>query len=482
MALILGSQEHTGPILAQTLVSAVVNYGGNTGTKSFCTIDTLRKHCVCLIKVRSDSTVDLAHYTVREFLQSSRLQKKLPDFALPETKVDEIFCNTVMSTAVQFSGTPDIRRIAEDSNGDPTDYRLYALRRTRMAMFWNRDTLLRTSDNKRLVTKLLNPYESSFRGLQLLGSEGHSDESNEMLFEWLPKFNDSADATEKAAAHLTMLASFEKPDLIKEFLGAKSEQQKAALFGTEMQVLFPAEWKLYRQRGTYDPKRIGTTVLGFYSEGLKRGYDTSAKVKMLRTAFASYIRESPKPSDANTSALRNVAPSGNRIPPALHSGTPASTSKVSANSSRETSSLGANALKSSNVKPHAQPNPSSNSSSSTPTLKPQMHSQPRDLHPQIQSHSQIQSQSQSHAQSQSQSPNPRQSQSQGQKQQTPLARPSSAHVQNNVSSLTNNNASSATSNTSGRPVQAQGTTASGPNNASQGAHGGGVPGGTGVAR
>ncbi len=303
LALIMGSIEHTGPILATTLVSAVVNYGAGNGTQSFCTIDTLRRHCLCLIKVRADKTVDVAHYTVREYLQGPRVKASLPEFSLPFKTAEAMYVNTVMTAAAQFTGTPNPSSMAEDRNGDPVDYRLYALRRSRMAMFWNRDMMSSTAEFRRLAITLANPYAPCFRGLQLLGSDGHADSSNELVFEWLPKFNGSADATEKAAAHLAMLATYEQPDLIREFLASKSEQQKAALFAAEFKVILPAQWKLFKQRGTYDGKATAVNVLGYYIEGEKREYDTAGKIKMLRGAFGQYIpKESRPPVSANSSA------------------------------------------------------------------------------------------------------------------------------------------------------------------------------------
>lgn len=374
LAMILGSLENTGPILAQTLVSAVVNRGPKAGTKGFCTIDTLRRHCICLIKVRANKTVDLAHYTVREFLQSARLQQKLPAFALPEKRVDEIFCNTVMVTATRFSGTPNLLGMPEDQNGDPVDFRLYALRRTRMAMFWSRQTLVGTAgnpQNKGLLMKLLNPYEPPFRGLQLLGSDGHSDEGNELQFEWLPKFNPNADAMEKAAAHLTMLVSFEMPSLVKDYLKSKSHQQKAALFSTPMNVIFPANWSLYSQHGGYDPKPTAVTVLGFYNEGLKRGYDTKAEIKMLQSEFGSFTTAS--------SASTTGAGHGHTAPASRTNKTPAS-------SSRDTGSSGRHTPQPTGNKGGANSTPAAPSNKVPPTRGPapnQHQSQPQTGHGQV---------------------------------------------------------------------------------------------------
>ena len=331
LALILGSLEHTGPILAPTLVSAVISSGGKAGAKSFFTINTLRKHCGCLIRLRGDNTVDLAHYTVSEFLRSRHVKERLPVFWLNDRKIDEIYCNTVMSVAAQFFGTPDVLRISEDGNGDPTDYRLYALRRTRLAMFWSRNTMVDNPEIRQLLIKLLNPYEPPFKGLQLLGVEGHSDASNEILFEWLPKFSKTAGPAEKAAAHLTMLVGMERPNLVNEFLALfQSNQQRASLFTTEMKVRFPVNWELYRQHGTHDAKNTGVTVLDFYKEGHQRGYDTKAKLDMLRGFFAAYIKEPTNPAPArqraSTPTQNNPTPGRNRN----------ATSTPSSSASRET--------------------------------------------------------------------------------------------------------------------------------------------------
>ncbi|KAK4150472.1 hypothetical protein C8A00DRAFT_36938 [Chaetomidium leptoderma] len=355
LALVLGSMDEAGPILAQTLVTGVVGLG----TKSFCNIDTLSRYCICLIEVRRDHTVDVAHYTVREFLQSSRIQQKLPFFALPKEKVDEIFSNTVMSAAAQVTTRlTNIRNMPEDRNGEPVDFRAYALRRTRMAMFWHKSAVVGTPQNKDLMMKLLNPYEPTFRGLQLAGTDGPSDDGNEVMFEWLPKFNDKADAMEKAAAHLTMLVSSEKPDFVKKFLGTKSDQQKSALFSTEMSVLFPADWKVYRKRGTYDPRPISVTVMGFYKEGLKRGYDTKTEIKMLSTVFG--ITEQTKtesmpagqPSAQRASNSRPATPLNSKSTPSPPHRTPAPT-----NSSRDASSTTSS---SNSSRPNLRPNTPSN--------------------------------------------------------------------------------------------------------------------------
>ncbi len=367
LALILGSLEHTGPILAPTLVSAVISSGGKAEAKSFFTINTLRKHCSCLIRLRGDNTVDLAHYTVSEFLRSNHVRDRLPVFWLTDKIIDEIYCNTVMSVAAQFSGTPNVIRITEDGNGDPTDYRLYTLRRTRLAMFWSKSSLVDSPKNKPLLIKLLNPYEPPFKGLQLLGVEGHSDASNEMLFEWLPEFSKTAGPAEKTAAHLTMLVSMGMPKLVNEFLALfQSKQQKAALFTTEMNVRLPVDWELYRQHGTYDAKSIGVTVLDFYKEGHKRGYDTKAALDLLRGSFAAYIKESTKPAPVQQRAstpTHNSTPGRNRNAASTPS---TSTSRETVTPRREVTQRSNSTLSSSTTRTNPSGGTTSTNSSGTP--------------------------------------------------------------------------------------------------------------------
>ncbi|KAH6838594.1 hypothetical protein B0I37DRAFT_409139 [Chaetomium sp. MPI-CAGE-AT-0009] len=301
MAIIMASMEQIGPIYAPTLVTTVV---GGPGINSFYNIETLRRHCVCLVRVHPDKTVNLAHYTVREFLQSDYVAKSqsLREFSLPQRKVNQIYFNTIMAAAVDFSGTPNIKNMPEDPNGDPIDFRLYALRRTRMGMFWNRGELAAPAENKKLLMKLLDPYHPSYPGLQLLGSDGHSDGSNPAMFEWLPKFNPNADAMERDAAYLTMLVGFNQPDLVKEFLRGKSERDQAALFSTKMSVTFPVEWETFRKHGAYDRKPKAVTVMEFYNEGHDRGFETDDEMNILRGALGSYLGKTPAAAAKKASA------------------------------------------------------------------------------------------------------------------------------------------------------------------------------------
>jgi hypothetical protein len=311
----------------------------------------------------------MAHYTVREFLQSRDIQKKVPAFALPEKKANEIYFNTIMSTAAQFSGTPSVHNMHEDGNGDPTDFRLYALRRTRVGMFWNRQTLGESRENKKLLLQLLNPYESSFPGLRALGSDGHSDDSNQAMFDWIPKYNPSADAAEKAAAHLTMVVGFKNLDLVKDFLKSKSDQEKAALFSTEMKVVLPAEWKIYSRRGTFDPKPSSVTVPDFFKEGQKRGFDTDVELNILR-AFSAYSRVHDTKAPAGASKKKASAPtpaasvltSNKQHPSTARNSTPAPTINIPTSSSRETApppAAGASSKKSSTRPSSKGPGPAS---------------------------------------------------------------------------------------------------------------------------
>ncbi|KAK3295249.1 uncharacterized protein B0H64DRAFT_459150 [Chaetomium fimeti] len=297
MAIIMASMEQIGPIYGPTLVTTVL---GGPGINSFYNIDLMRRHCVCLIKVHPDRTVNLAHYTVREFLQSSYVAKShsLRDFSLPARKVNQVYFNTLMAVATQFSGLPNIQNIPEDPNGDPIDFRLYALRRTRMGMFWNRGELAAPAENKKLLMTLLDPYQPCYAGLQISGSDGHWDGSNPAMFEWLPKFNPGADAMERDAAYLTMLIGFNQPDLVKEFLRGKSDRDQLALFNTKMSVTFPVEWETFRKHGTYDRKPKPVTVMEFYNEGHDRGFETDDEMNILRGALGAYLPAGKGPAAA----------------------------------------------------------------------------------------------------------------------------------------------------------------------------------------
>ncbi|KAK3302730.1 uncharacterized protein B0T15DRAFT_514743 [Chaetomium strumarium] len=308
LAFIMGSHDHTGPVRGQTLVDAVASWQNNKSTtsssrsqsQSLLTIEMLRRFCSCLIKVqpgesKGESYVDLAHYTVREFLQSDRVanSKDLAVFALKEEKVDEIYCSTVLSAAAAYKGTPpDVRNIREDVNGDPVDWPLYALRRTRVAMFWSRHTLVREPSIKSTLLALLDPYNKPFRGLQLLGSDGPHDMSHEIMFEWLAQFNPRPDERERLAAHLTMIVGFEDANLVKEFLEQYRRHNKSdpgALFRTPMTVVFPVQFDVYRKTGKYEKTATQVTVLDFYNKGKELGYDTKGERDMLRTVFGAYL-------------------------------------------------------------------------------------------------------------------------------------------------------------------------------------------------
>jgi hypothetical protein len=279
LCLIVGTQEDTTPILSKALAQCVYGAG------SFHNIDTLKKQCIGLIRVRENDTVVLAHYTVLEFLHSARLQSStsLNDFALTATKVTNEYNSTIFTTAQKFTGSIP-SRVDMDREGNPTDFNLYSLARSRVAMFWNKDGLLKAPGSGILIP-LLDPYARSFRGLQVLGSDGPSDSGNEVMFEWLAQYQDTG-YLEQKAAHLTMIVGFERASLVKEYLNSLSKltpEQKNALFTTQMKVLLPIAWTSYRKTGTMDSRLASMTVVDFYTEGQKRGYDTTAKLDLLRT-------------------------------------------------------------------------------------------------------------------------------------------------------------------------------------------------------
>ncbi|KAK4248280.1 hypothetical protein C7999DRAFT_31337 [Corynascus novoguineensis] len=328
LALILGAQENTGPILADNLVRGLRN--GNE--QSFLNIDVLRRRCICLIRVHENQTVELAHYTVREFLQSLqsknlRVSKKLQAFALSEKKADEMYNEMILSTAARFSGTPNIQHMKEDGNDDPVSFELYALRRTRIAMFWQRHALASNERTSAPLMKLLDPYAPCYPGLRLLGSDGYHDESHLALFAWLPKFSKNADKTEKAAAHLTMVVSLCIPRFVRKFLDRIPENERAALFNTKMQVRFPLKWDEFRRNGKYDDQPTSVTLMEFYEKGRHLQYDTDETLEMLRKEFHLKLDSRPGNGGENSSAPGRAAP------------TPG-TKEASTSSSRETTSAG----------------------------------------------------------------------------------------------------------------------------------------------
>jgi hypothetical protein len=317
LAFIMGSHDHTGPVRDKTLVHAVASGQRHATSESLLTISKLKRFCSCLIKVQPDKAtgsdyVDLAHYTVREFLQSGRVarNKDLAVFALDEKKVDEIYCSTVLSTAATFSGQPDIKHLREDANGDPIDWALYCLRRTRIAMFWSRHTLVREKGIKDTLLYLLNPYNPPFRGLELLGSDGPHDMSHEIMFEWLAKFNPRADAQERLAAHLTMIVGFEDARLVQEFLQAHAgpKSDPGVLFRTPMTVVFPAHFDVYRKTGEYEKAPTKVTVYEFYNKGKELGYNTKGERDMLRSMFGTYLSSSSSSSSSSSGQPRSNTP------------------------------------------------------------------------------------------------------------------------------------------------------------------------------
>ncbi|KAL2168025.1 hypothetical protein VTG60DRAFT_560 [Thermothelomyces hinnuleus] len=300
LALTMAAIEDTGPMRAENLVAGVT--GG--ARESFITIEDICNHCICLLRVSNDRTVELAHYTVREFLGSGRLPQHLRAFALSEEKARHMYHKTLMSTAVKFSGSPNVRNMRQDGNGNPVEFHLYTVCRTRVAMFWYREELASNPETRKMLIDLLNPYAPCYPGLQLLGQDGHSDSTHYHLFEWLTRFNPHAEGAERTAAHLTMIVSMRNPSLVTTFLGSIGDKQKAAaLFSTEMQVLMPAQWAIFRKSGEYDQHPERVTVLSFYEQGRARGYHTDEVLKMLRHMLPSH-----QPNEES----RPVAGSGNR--------------------------------------------------------------------------------------------------------------------------------------------------------------------------
>ncbi len=243
----------------------------------------------------------------------------MKDFALTDTKVINEYNSTILTTAQKFTGSIP-SRVDMDREGNPTDFNLYSLARSRVAMFWNKDGLLKAPGSGILIP-LLDPYARSFRGLQVLGSDGPNDSGNEVMFEWLAQYQDTG-YLEQKAAHLTMIVGFERASLVKEYLNSLSKltpEQKNALFTTQMKVLLPTAWTSYRRTGKMESRLASMTVVDFYTEGQKRGYDTTAKLDLLRTI-------APKAAFSGGSSSKTQDTSSSHTTSTSHSHTAASTS------------------------------------------------------------------------------------------------------------------------------------------------------------
>lgn len=108
-----GHPDFVANLTATTLVSLV------SGSHSrFLTPEGLLKSvCGCLITIHKDEQVSLAHYTVREYLFSKRIQaSKVRQFDLGG-------CDSISATALRTLGTlAEFFRSGSDSNGISADY------------------------------------------------------------------------------------------------------------------------------------------------------------------------------------------------------------------------------------------------------------------------------------------------------------------------------------------------------------------------
>ncbi|KAH6624038.1 hypothetical protein B0J18DRAFT_166753 [Chaetomium sp. MPI-SDFR-AT-0129] len=314
LALIMAAMDQSGAIHRNTLVTAVA---GGPGQQSFLDMDRLRRACVCLLRVRDDGSVYLAHYTVREFLQSKYVQDRMPAFHLPTGLINAIYYETIMKTAVQITAAPQSSNVPEYRNGDPKDYNHWALRQTRIALYWARDDLGKKSENRKLLYQVMDPYRPSFPALQIMGSDGHHDTSHYTAFEWMPRWSSKANNGQRAASHVAMLVALRNSDIINDFLGRMSERDRVALFNTQMMVYFPLKWESFSKNGLYDSKPSSVTILQFYQEGQTRGYDTSEELKFLTRSLRNYVQPggaaaAPAPPSASTNL--NAPSSGNSRP------------------------------------------------------------------------------------------------------------------------------------------------------------------------
>ncbi|KAK4143181.1 uncharacterized protein C8A04DRAFT_37718 [Dichotomopilus funicola] len=320
LALVMASMDLSGAIHMNTLVTAVA---GGPGQQSFLDMDRLRRACVCLLRVRDDGSVYLAHYTVREFLQSKYVHDRMPPFYLPTRAVNDIYYEAIMRTAVQTTTVPQSSNVPEYKNGDPKDYNHWALRQTRIALYWARDDLGWKPENRKLLYQVMDPYGASFPALKIMGSDGHHDTSHQTTFEWVPRWSgkaengQKADNGQKAASHLAMLVSLRNLDIINDFLGRMSERDRVALFNTQMMVYFPLRWESFSKNGLYDSKPSSVTILQFYQEGQTRGYDTSEELKFLNRHLRNYVQPggaAAAPAPTTSSTKLNPPSSSNSRP------------------------------------------------------------------------------------------------------------------------------------------------------------------------
>lgn len=323
----MGAENDVSPIHSDTLAEGVFGPG------SCHDIEKLKQYCLCLIQVRADKTVVLAHYTVREFLQSlaSKIESgtfdgdgKLKFFALNAKTVAGRYNSIIVSTAAasKFSGSRG--SVKDDPNGNPIGFDPYALSRTRMAIFWDRTHTLQTHGSDRLIS-LLNPFGASSHGLRLFGSDGHKDSGNYVMFEWLVQYMTSNDTCAQRAAHLAMIVSLEEPDVVNKFL--QKIEDPATVFAAKINAKLPMDFNAYYSNGAMESNPTAWTVLGLYVEGKRRGYFTDPKIAMLRKFFGKYLPESEVNSSIKLDTTRTSHEAAYRCP--LSSTRTSSTSRSS---------------------------------------------------------------------------------------------------------------------------------------------------------
>ncbi|KAK4163839.1 hypothetical protein QBC43DRAFT_300809 [Cladorrhinum sp. PSN259] len=270
----------------------------------FFSLKTLEQACGPLIRSspakspKGQDTVSIAHYTVREYLESTRLRDhanaSLRAFYLSEEKRLQVTALLYLRVASTFQGGKiDPNNIDEDECGDPKDVRLHALRCIFGTMNWTKEAMYASPDHISVLFPLLNPSTPQFSGLKQMSAGGDSsDPFNRGLFPWLVKFpGRPKSGSEQRAATLAMLLTLESPSVVHRFfkMHAESrEHQKAVLISPLSGLLLPTRWAEYKKTGQMDPAPWSGSILDLYLEGAKRGYETSSIIQLLLSVFGKF--------------------------------------------------------------------------------------------------------------------------------------------------------------------------------------------------
>ncbi|KAK4221564.1 hypothetical protein QBC38DRAFT_549913 [Podospora fimiseda] len=271
----------------------------NPETANFFDLGALTRACGPLIRLSDRGWVNLAHYTVREYLESPRLEKHKSDvlrsFSLPESKRDSMLILIHLMVAETSPQSPSVAKDASFQR-----LRRVAIDTVRAAILFSPSGMTSTPEHTRILITLLNPFSPSFLFKKVtdkkkVTSSSVPDRKVSQRLSWGIDFSGTpvrGSSDGKIAAHLMMILDAECSNtLLTEFVKfvnvSRDQLRKILIFKLAANIT-PNP---HTYNGAMTPVQVVGSLLDLFIKAQSLGYQTHSTVRLLLNNYAEYYPE-----------------------------------------------------------------------------------------------------------------------------------------------------------------------------------------------